>query len=87
MGTSSIMMVPSGTMFGHVPYAPVNVYTAPPTAAAPTVAPSSLPNAELELKQIAEMFPNIDKEVIKSVYDANHGKKDVTINSLLQMCE
>ncbi|XP_012527487.1 toll-interacting protein isoform X1 [Monomorium pharaonis] len=87
MGSSSIMMVPSGTMFGRVPYAPVNVYTAPQPIATPTVAPSSLPNAEAELKQIAEMFPNVDKEVIKSVYDANQGKKDVTINSLLQMCE
>lgn len=116
MGSSSVMMVPSATMFG-MPYAPVNVYTAPPppATAAPVVAPSSLPNAEAELKQvfddisifhllfcilsfllrancncilqIAEMFPNVDKEVIKSVYDANHGKKDVTINSLLQMCE
>ncbi|XP_043268568.1 toll-interacting protein B-like [Venturia canescens] len=84
-----VMMVPSATMFGMPPYAPVNVYTAPPVAAVPpvTVIPSSLPNAEVELKQIAEMFPNIDAEVIKSVYDANHGKKDVTINSLLQMCE
>ncbi|EFN86309.1 toll-interacting protein [Harpegnathos saltator] len=86
MGSSSIMMVPSATMFG-MPYAPVNVYTAPPAVVAPSVVPSSLPNAEVELKQIAEMFPNVDKEVIKSVYDANHGKKDVTINSLLQMCE
>lgn len=86
MGSSSIMMVPSTTMFG-MPYAPVNVYTAPPAIATPSAIPSSLPNAEVELKQIAEMFPNVDKEVIKSVYDANQGKKDVTINSLLQMCE
>ncbi|XP_029171341.1 toll-interacting protein B-like [Nylanderia fulva] len=83
----SIMMVPSATPMFGVPYAPLNVYIPPPAVATPTVAPSSLPNAEIELKQIAEMFPNIDKEVIKSVYDANHDKKDVTINSLLQMCE
>lgn len=51
MGSSSIMMVPSATMFG-MPYAPVNVYTAPPVAAAPNVVPSSLPNAEVELQQV-----------------------------------
>lgn len=86
MGTQPIMMVPSANMFGMTNYAPVNVYSLPPPAV-PAVAPSSLPNAEMELKQIAEMFPNVDKEVIKSVYDANNGKKEVTINSLLLMCE
>lgn len=85
-----VMMVPSGAMFGMTSYAPVNVYTSPqPVSAimAPPVIPSSLPNAGVELTQLAEMFPNIDKEVIKSVYDVNQGKKDITINSLLQMCE
>lgn len=87
MSAPPIMMVPSSTMLGMTQYAPVNVYTAPPTAAVPPIIPSSMPDAEVILKQISEMFPNVDKEVIKSVYDANNGKKDVTINSLLQMCE
>lgn len=55
MSSSSIMMVPSATMFG-VPYAPVNVYTTPPAVAAPTVVPSSLPNAEVELKQVLNLL-------------------------------
>jgi len=54
MSSPSIMMVPSGTMFG-MPYTPVNVYTAPPTVAS-TVAPSTLPNAEIELKQVIMIF-------------------------------
>ncbi|XP_011297983.1 toll-interacting protein B-like isoform X1 [Fopius arisanus] len=87
-----MVMVPNATsnlMFGMQGYSPVNVYTAPPVAAAqqPPVLASARPEAETELQQIAEMFPNVDKEVIKSVYDANNGKKDTTINSLLQMCE
>ncbi|XP_047364578.1 toll-interacting protein A-like [Vespa velutina] len=84
----SVMMVPSAKMFSMASYTPV--YTSPQPISAvttPPVIPSLLPNAEVELKQLAEMFPNIDKEVIKSVYDVNQGKKDITINSLLQMCE
>lgn len=58
-----VMMVPSATMFGMPPYAPVNVYTAPPVAAVPpvTVLPSSLPNAEVELKQVN--IPNLQSSV------------------------
>ncbi|XP_033216500.1 toll-interacting protein-like [Belonocnema kinseyi] len=81
------MVVPSPTVFGGVPYAPVNVYSAPPTDGTNAVPASTLPHAEEELKQIAEMFPNIDKEVIKSVYDVQGGQRATTINALLQMSE
>lgn len=39
------------------------------------------------MKQLVEMFPTLEKDVIHSVLEANHGQVDPAVTSLLQMTE
>jgi toll-interacting protein len=44
-----------------------------------------LPMTEEDIANLMEMFPSVDKDVIKSIGEANRGNKEATINSLLQL--
>ncbi|CAD5124183.1 DgyrCDS12481 [Dimorphilus gyrociliatus] len=42
---------------------------------------------EEDIKQLKDMFPGVDEDVVKSVLHANQGNKDRAINDLLQMSQ
>lgn len=43
------------------------------------------PLSEEDVIGLMEIFPSVDKDVIKSIGEANRGNKEATINSLLQL--
>uniref|UniRef100_H2YLR6 Toll-interacting protein n=1 Tax=Ciona savignyi TaxID=51511 RepID=H2YLR6_CIOSA len=51
----------------------------------PTPVPQGPLFTEADVKQIKEMFPDVEEDAIKTVLEASRGNKDAAINSLLSM--
>lgn len=95
--------IPSGTVIYHsqpvvtvMPYGSNSTYpgytvskgqTPDVVACNPAPPPQPVCISEDDLKQIKEMFPNIDDEVVRTVLESNSGNKDHTINALLALSE
>ena len=40
---------------------------------------------EAALTEICELVPNVDRDVVASIYEAKRGDKNETVNALLEM--
>lgn len=80
LGLSSVMMLPQMPHFSNSKSNLTPIYIQPTAPQPPAL------NAE-DLQQVQDMFPNMDKETVKTVFEANNGNKDLTVNSLLQLVD
>ncbi|XP_070543526.1 platelet binding protein GspB-like [Ptychodera flava] len=87
-----VMMVPQPVFYGGVPYAqapgqvPVQqIGTVPPPQGQPQQPPRSVAISDADVDALQEMFPGVEKQVVKSILEANNGDKEAAINSLLSM--
>lgn len=85
MATYNYAAVQPVVMVPNVSGQPVPMFVAPQPQVRPPDAILVQPITDDDVKQVQEMFPNIDDEVIRSVLEANRGNKQSAINSLLQM--
>ncbi|KAK4327361.1 hypothetical protein Pmani_002189 [Petrolisthes manimaculis] len=79
-----VMVMPHGG-YSYQTYAQVPVYTVPQQQQTPVPPPPEPVIQEEDLKQLGEMFPTVEKEVVRSVLEASRGNKETAINSLLQI--
>ncbi|KAG8190318.1 hypothetical protein JTE90_014424 [Oedothorax gibbosus] len=93
--------IPTGSLIYHpkslvtvVPYGPFNGDQGntrcddprPPMFSAPQ--PRNPPPPEFsedDLRQIKEMFPNMEGDIVRAVFESNNGHKEHTINALLEL--
>jgi toll-interacting protein len=63
------------------------VYMSPQSVQTAVQAPAPPAFSEEDFKQLKEMFPNMDEEVIRSVYESSGFSKDSAANAMLGMFE
>jgi len=83
-----MVMVPAGmpmyyppVVAGGMPGVPVTV--GPPPGVAMQRPPPGPAYTEQDIQQVKDMFPAVDDEVVRSVFEMNMGNKDKTINDML----